>query len=125
MKTDKVVLGILGGVAAGALLGILFAPEKGTKTRKRVMDKSNDYADELKDKLETLLGTMTNKYEKIWKEGENLLSQGKSKFEDMKSEGKSMYDDAKSEGKSKFDDAKAEGKTKFDDFKNEIKNSNI
>jgi gas vesicle protein len=125
MKTDKVVLGILGGVAAGALLGILFAPEKGTKTRKRVMDKSNDYADELKDKLETLLGTMTNKYEKIWKEGENLLSQGKSKFEDMKSEGKSMYDDAKSEGKSKFDDVKAEGKTKFDDFKNEIKNSNI
>jgi gas vesicle protein len=114
MKTDKVVLGILGGVAAGALLGILFAPEKGTKTRKRVMDKSNDYADELKDKLETLLGTMTNKYEKIWKEGENLISQGKSKFEDIKSEGKSQ-----------FDDAKAEGKTKFDDFKSEIKNSNI
>lgn len=125
MKTDKVVLGILGGVAAGALLGILFAPEKGDKTRKRVMDKSNDYADELKDKLDTLLGTMTNKYEKIWKEGENFISQGKSKFEDIKSEGKSMFDDARSEGKSKFDDAKAEGKTKFDDFKNEIKNSNI
>jgi gas vesicle protein len=114
MKTDKVVLGILGGVAAGALLGILFAPEKGDKTRRRIMDKSNDYADELKDKLDTLLGTMTNKYEKIWKEGESLISQGKSKFEDVKSE-----------GKSKFDDAKAEGKTKFDDFKNEIKNSNI
>ncbi|MFE3867226.1 YtxH domain-containing protein [Flavobacterium sp. LS2P90] len=114
MKTDKVVLGILGGVAAGALLGILFAPEKGDKTRKRIMDKSNDYADELKDKLDTLLGTMTNKYEKIWKEGENLISQGKS-----------MFDEAKADGKSKFDDAKAEGKTKFDDFKNEIKNSNI
>ncbi|MFE3872457.1 YtxH domain-containing protein [Flavobacterium sp. ZS1P70] len=114
MKTDKVVLGILGGVAAGALLGILFAPEKGDKTRKRLMDKSNDYADELKDKLDTLLGTMTNKYEKIWKEGENLISQGKSKFEDIKSE-----------GKSKFDDAKAEGQTKFDNLKSEIKNSNI
>jgi gas vesicle protein len=114
MKTDKVVLGILGGVAAGALLGILFAPEKGDKTRKRLMDKSNDYADELKDKLDTLLGTMTNKYEKIWKEGESLISQGKSKF-----------DEAKAEGKTMFDDAKAEGKTKFGDFKNEIKNSNI
>ena len=114
MKTDKVVLGILGGVAAGALLGILFAPEKGDKTRRRIMDKSNDYADELKDKLDTLLGTMTNKYEKIWKEGESLISQGKSKF-----------DDAKAEGKTMFDDAKAEGKTKFGEFKNEIKNSNI
>jgi gas vesicle protein len=114
MKTDNVVLGLLGGVAAGALLGILFAPEKGDKTRRRIMDKSNDYADELKDKLDTLLGTMTNKYEKIWKEGESLISQGKSKF-----------DDAKAEGKTMFDDAKAEGKTKFGDFKNEIKNSNI
>ena len=75
MKTDKVVLGILGGVAAGALLGILFAPEKGDKTRRRIMDKSNDYADELKDKLDTLLGTMTDKYEKIWKEGENLIAE--------------------------------------------------
>lgn len=114
MKTDKVILGILGGVAAGALLGILFAPEKGDKTRRRLMDKSNDYGDELKDKLDTLLGNITNKYEKIWKEGENLLSQGKSKF-----------DDAKDAGKTMFDDAKAEGQTKFGDFKNEIKNSNI
>jgi len=103
MKADKVVLGILGGVAAGALLGILFAPQKGDKTRRKIMDKSNDYADELKDKLDTLLGTITNKYEKIWKEGENLIAEGKSKFED----------------------SKAEGKSKFDDLKNGIKNSNI
>ena len=125
MKTDKVVLGILGGVAAGALLGILFAPEKGDKTRRRIMDKSNDYADELKDKLDTLLGTMTDKYEKIWKEGENLIAEGKSKFQALKSEGSSRFDDAKSEGKSKFEEVKSEGKSKFEDFKSEIKNSNI
>jgi hypothetical protein len=29
------------------------------------MDKSNDYADELKDKLDTLLGTINKKYEKF------------------------------------------------------------
>ena len=114
MKTDKVVLGVLGGVAAGALLGILFAPEKGEKTRRRIMDKSNDYADELKDKLDTLLGTMTDKYDKIWKEGENFIAEGKSKFQDLKSE-----------GTSRFDDAKAEGKSKFEDLKSDIKNSNI
>jgi membrane associated rhomboid family serine protease len=28
MKTDKVILGVLGGLAAGAIMGILFAPEK-------------------------------------------------------------------------------------------------
>ena len=86
MKADKIILGVLGGVAVGALLGVLFAPEKGDKTRKKIMDKSNDYADELKDKLDTLLGSITQKYEKIWKEGESLVSEGKSKFYDAKNE---------------------------------------
>ena len=32
MDSGKVVLGVLAGVAAGAILGILFAPEKGSVT---------------------------------------------------------------------------------------------
>jgi gas vesicle protein len=86
MKTDKVVLGILGGIAAGAMLGILFAPEKGTKTRRKIMDKGNDYADDLKDKFDTVLGTITKKYEKIWQQGENLIAEEKEKFDMAKNE---------------------------------------
>jgi gas vesicle protein len=84
MKADKIILGVLGGVAVGALLGVLFAPEKGDKTRRKIMDKSNDYADELKDKLDTLLGSITQKYEKIWNEGENLIAQGEAKYVEAK-----------------------------------------
>jgi gas vesicle protein len=51
MKTDKVILGVLGGLAAGAIMGILFCPEKERKTRRKIRNTSNDYADELKDKL--------------------------------------------------------------------------
>lgn len=80
MKADKIILGVLGGIAVGALLGVLFAPEKGDKTRKKIVNKSNDYADELKDKLDALLGTINKKYEKIWNEGENLIAEGKSKL---------------------------------------------
>ena len=108
MKSDKIILGVLGGVAIGALIGVLFAPEKGDDTRKKIMNKSNDYADELKDKLDTLLGSITNKYEKIWKEGENLIADGKSKFNDAKHQG---------------EDFVAESKSQFNDAKNEFKNS--
>ncbi|RTY75422.1 YtxH domain-containing protein [Flavobacterium sp. ZB4P23] len=86
MKADKIILGVLGGVAVGALLGVLFAPEKGEKTRRKIMDKSNDYADELKGKLDSLLGTITQKYEKIWNEGENLIGKGETKFVEAKKE---------------------------------------
>jgi gas vesicle protein len=64
MKSDKIILGVLGGVAVETL-GVLFAPEKGDKTRKKIMDKSNDYADELKDKLDTLLGTINKSMKKF------------------------------------------------------------
>ena len=108
MKADKIILGVLGGVAVGALMGVLFAPEKGDKTRKKIMEKSNDYADELKDKLDSLLGTVTSKYDKIRREGESLFAEGKSKFQDAKEEGQDLI---------------AEGKSKYNEVKSEIKNS--
>lgn len=93
MSTNKVVLGVLGGVAAGALLGILFAPEKGSKTRRKILDKGNDYADDLKGKFEDLLGTITEKYESVFQNGQELVREGK----DLVNEGKSKYNEVKKE----------------------------
>lgn len=41
MSTGKLVSGLLAGLAVGSILGILFAPEKGSETRNKISDKRN------------------------------------------------------------------------------------
>ena len=55
MSRGKIILGILAGTAAGALIGILFAPDKGTETRKKIVHKGEEYIDNLKEKVNGLL----------------------------------------------------------------------
>ncbi|MFN3969660.1 YtxH domain-containing protein [Flavobacterium sp.] len=62
MNTNKVVLGVMGGIAIGALAGILFAPAKGSKTRKRIMKKGNNYTKDLKNKFEDMYHNASTKY---------------------------------------------------------------
>lgn len=71
MKSVKVVLGVLTGAVAGALAGILLAPAKGWKTRKRILKKGEDYADTVKDKFDDLRDTVTEKFEKAKKGASN------------------------------------------------------
>ena len=80
MKTGNVVLGILAGVAIGALAGILFAPDKGSKTRKQILEKGEGYADDLKQKFDELLNTVTEKYNQVKSETEDLADKAKAKY---------------------------------------------
>jgi gas vesicle protein len=47
------------------LAGILLAPEKGSDTRNKIMEKGEEYADTLKNKLNDLLDKTTQKFEKV------------------------------------------------------------
>jgi gas vesicle protein len=52
MKNSSKVLVALGaGVAIGGLLGVLFAPDKGSETRKKIAEKGNELTDAVKEKL--------------------------------------------------------------------------
>ncbi|MBA2611244.1 MAG: YtxH domain-containing protein [Bacteroidetes bacterium] len=52
MKNSGNILGaLLIGVAAGAVIGILVAPDKGSETRKKLLNGANDLGDNLKDKI--------------------------------------------------------------------------
>jgi len=65
----KVILALLAGVAAGAALGILFAPEKGTDTRDKLSESLNSLTDTIKEtaaaELEKLSGLKTKVVDNI------------------------------------------------------------
>lgn len=90
MSSGKVLLGVLAGVAAGALAGILFAPDKGSKTRKKIYDKGDDYVEELKDKfndhLNDFLESITSKFEAAKSDADDIIEKGKSKAHALKGE---------------------------------------
>jgi len=44
---SKVLLGILGAAAAGVVIGLLIAPEKGAEMRKKIRKTAGDWADNL------------------------------------------------------------------------------
>jgi gas vesicle protein len=52
MASSKYFWGIVTAAAAGAVIGLLFAPEEGNKVRKKLKKKTNSLASELIDVLE-------------------------------------------------------------------------
>lgn len=67
MNTNKIVLGVLGGLAAGAIAGILLAPDKGSKTRKKIVSNGKNLSGDMKSKFEDLYENVTDKYETLLK----------------------------------------------------------
>lgn len=85
MKSGKVLLGVLAGAAIGAIVGVLYAPDKGCKTRSKILNKGEDYKDELQNKFDELVASIAQKYESVEKSAEDLVAKGKAKFEEVTS----------------------------------------
>lgn len=63
MISGKVILGALAGIAVGALIGILFAPDKGSESRNKIVKKGDDYLDSIKVKFNSILDSMSGKFD--------------------------------------------------------------
>lgn len=49
--SGKILAAVAAGIAAGAILGILFAPDKGSETRRKINEQGKKFADGVKDKF--------------------------------------------------------------------------
>jgi gas vesicle protein len=60
MKKRNVLIGALAGLAVGAILGVLFAPAKGSETRRKISDKGNEFAESLKNRFDGFIDDIAN-----------------------------------------------------------------
>lgn len=84
MNSGKLVLGALVGVAAGAVVGILFAPDRGKDTRKKISKKSEAYLRTYKGKFNKAFDKLAGKFDNLKEEVSNFAEETKAKVHEMK-----------------------------------------
>jgi gas vesicle protein len=89
MSTTKILLGFIAGAAVGAAIGILFAPDKGTETRRKISDQGNDLADNLKSKFTDLVDGVKEKFSSVKSDAEDVAEKGYAAYNRTKAEFKS------------------------------------
>lgn len=80
--SGKIVTALLAGLAAGAVLGILFAPEKGSETRDKINDSLADLGDAIKERAEEQFDQLNDFKEKVLAAVKHKISTADSILED-------------------------------------------
>jgi gas vesicle protein len=76
MKESNTLLAFAAGAAAGAVLGILFAPDKGSETRRKIASRAKDLSDGITDKYNDLIEWKDSLIEEGVSDLENGLAAG-------------------------------------------------
>lgn len=64
-ENSKIVTALLAGLAAGAVVGLLFAPDKGSETRDKINESLSDLGDEIKERAEEQFDQLSELKDKL------------------------------------------------------------
>ena len=64
-NTTKIMVALAAGAVAGAVLGILFAPGKGSETRKKINEQGKKLGQDLKNKFNEVKEKMACQEERV------------------------------------------------------------
>jgi gas vesicle protein len=78
--TTKIALGILGAAAAGVVIGLLIAPEKGTEMRRRIKETAGGWADNLSHLFSETKETLEGKAKQAKSAAEEKVNKMKESF---------------------------------------------
>ena len=79
-STGKVLLAIIGAAAAGAIIGMLVAPEKGSDLRKKISDTAEDWSSQLSELLASGKAQLDNLKKTATAEAENLTDEATDSY---------------------------------------------
>jgi gas vesicle protein len=86
MSNKKTMMAILAGAAAGAIAGILLAPDKGSETRKKISSGAGDFTDTVKNSFGEFIDNLRNVYASALNKTEDVEDTAKAKMNTMKGE---------------------------------------
>lgn len=79
---SKVLIGLLAGLAAGAALGLLFAPDKGSETRDKLSQSLKDLGDSIKDRAADEINNLASFKDKMVSSVKSKIQQTEEEFVD-------------------------------------------
>lgn len=82
MSTSKVLLGVVIGLAAGAMAGVLMAPDSGPNTRSKLSSKGQGMVEDLKGKFNDFLDGFMSHVSNVKDEADDFTDRAKSKIGD-------------------------------------------
>jgi gas vesicle protein len=88
--SGKLIGALLLGAAVGAALGVLFAPDKGTETRKKLMNGAKDLADDLKEQAKNSVSKLAEMRDMAEEKVEDLAKNARAKVDHQYTKAKDL-----------------------------------